>query len=517
MGSNDQTRWGEPAWGGIVSEKSAAHNCFGGVVDLVLGMSMAPSTVRMVLVEGKNGGGATVDQDGFPVATAADTANPATLSTADQVMAAILGTQEGAAEGGYRMASTGVAWADPVEAGALRDALAAHQVQNVMLISAFLSAAALAQAYGATIGYAHTGLLFIEPDCATLAVVDSTDGSVADVRRAPLPDDDVDAVAELTAMAAGAGGLQPRPQGLFVVGSNGVDVELIKAELDAATPLTVSVPTEPESALARGAALASAHAPLFDWSTSALAYAQDPGTGAADPVVALAANAAALDGPIDHDGAESQRLAYSAAPDESDFYTDIGDADAFATGTALLDFRGGEDTGRGRKPFLIALGVLMIFVCGVAALAISLALDIRPSVSERPSIGQRVVVPAKPAPPPVQAPAPAPAAPAPAPAAPVPVPAPAPAAPPVVPVPAAPPVVPVPVAPLPVPALPVPIPGPPPFAPGPPPLPGPGPFAPGLPGIPHGPGPGIPGLPGIPHGPGPGIPGLPGIPGIPHL
>ena len=67
-------------------------------VDLVLGMSMAPSTVRMVLVEGKNGDGATVDQDGFPVATAANTGNEPTLTAANQAMAAILGTREGAAQ-----------------------------------------------------------------------------------------------------------------------------------------------------------------------------------------------------------------------------------------------------------------------------------------------------------------------------------------------------------------------------------------------------------------------------------
>jgi hypothetical protein len=257
---------------------AAAAQLLGGVVDIVFGVSMAPSTVRMVLVEGENGGGATVDQDAFPVAAATNTGNPATSSATDQVLAAILGTRQGAAESGHRLASTGVTSVDPVEAGALRDALAAHRVENIMLVSAFLAAAALAQAYGTTIGYAHTGLLFIEPDCATLAVVDSTDGSVTDVRRASLPDDDVDAVAELTALAADAGRLQPRPQGLFVVGSSGVDVGMIKAELDAATPLTVSSPTEPESALARGAALASAHAPLSDWSTSALAYAQAPGT-----------------------------------------------------------------------------------------------------------------------------------------------------------------------------------------------------------------------------------------------
>ena len=442
-------------------------------VDLVLGMSMAPSTVQMVLVEGKNGDGATVDQDGFPVATAANTSDPATLTAANQVMAAILGTQEGAAQGGYRLAATGVTWTDPVEAGALRDALAAHKIENIMLVSAFLAAAALAQSFGTTIGYAHTGLLFIEPECATLAVVDCTDGSVTDMRRASLPDDDTDAVAELTALAADAVRLQPCPQGLFVVGSNGVDVGMIKAELEAASPLTVSAPTEPESALARGAALASAHAPLFDWSTNALAYAQDPGTGAADPVVPVYAAA---------EGTGSQQRAYSAAPDEPDFYTAVGDAEFLADETEL-----------GRRPFLVALGVMMVFVFGVAALTISLALDIRPSVDKRPSLGRSVVVPARPVPPP------APAAPAIAPAAPL-APVPAPAAPAAPPLPAAPPAIPQ----LPAPQLPR-IPGPGPLAPRPP---GPGP----MPGIPHGPGPG---LPGIPHGGG-GLPHLPGLGGF-HL
>jgi hypothetical protein len=450
-------------------------------VDIVLGVSMAPSTVRMVLVDEKNGDGATVDEDGFPIATAANTGNAATLTAANQVMAAILGTREGAAQGGYRLAATGVTCVDSVGAGALRDALAAHQVENIMLVSAFLAAAALAQSFGATIGYAHTGLLFIEPDCATLAVVDSVDGSITDVRRASLPDDDADAVAELTAMAAGAGWLKPRPQGLFVVGSSGVDVGMIRAELDAATPLTVSAPTEPESALARGAALASAHAPLSDWSTSALAYAQDPGSGAVRPVAAV------------YDASDNQLRAYSAAPDEAKFYTAVGDAEFLA-----------EETDPGRRPFLVALGVLMVFVFGVAALTISLALDIRPSVSSRPSLGRSVVVPAKPAPLPAQAPvAPiAPAAPA-VPAAPVPATV-APRGPAVVPVP-------VPIAPLPAPQLPIPGPGP--LAPGPPPpMPGLGPWGHGPgPGIPHGPGPG---LPGIPHGPGPGLPHLPGIPGL---
>jgi hypothetical protein len=76
-------------------------------VDIVFGVSMAPSTVRMVLVEGENGDGATMDHDGFPVVTEANAVNAAT----DQVVAAILGTRQGGAEGGYRLASTGVTWA----------------------------------------------------------------------------------------------------------------------------------------------------------------------------------------------------------------------------------------------------------------------------------------------------------------------------------------------------------------------------------------------------------------------
>ncbi|ORW03241.1 hypothetical protein AWC14_05335 [Mycobacterium kyorinense] len=364
-------------------------------MDIVLGVSMAPTTVRMVLVEGENADGATVDEDNFAISADDDTAP--TTSAADQVIAAILGTRESADQGGYRLASTGVTWTDPVEASALRDVLAVRKVENVMLVSAFLAAAALAQTVGSAMGYAHTGLLFIEPDSATLAVVDSADGSITDVHRAVLPDDDTEAVARITALTADADGLPSRPQGLFVVGS-GVDVGMIKSELEAATTLAVSAAEEPETALARGAALASAHAPLFESSTAAVAYAQDPGTGLVDPEMALAAGLAPDAPPADG----GQPLAYSADP--------AGDAEE-------LDFRSDADHPE-RKPFLIALSVLTIFVVGVAALAIALALDIRPHVNQRPNLGQSVVAPTKQAPPPQ--PAPPPQAPAPAPAAPAP-------------------------------------------------------------------------------------------------
>ena len=106
-------------------------------MDIVLGVSMAPASVQMVLVEGENADGVLVEEDGFGV-TAVDDSDPTTLP--DQVIAAILGTREGAAEAGFELSSIGVTWTDQVQASVLRDALSAHRLENVMLVSAFLAA-----------------------------------------------------------------------------------------------------------------------------------------------------------------------------------------------------------------------------------------------------------------------------------------------------------------------------------------------------------------------------------------
>ena len=454
-------------------------------MDTVLGVSMAPTAVRMVLVEGENGDGATVDEDNFVVAADGDAA---TIAAADQVISAILGTREGAAEGGYQLASTGVTFTDPIEAAALRDALAAHKIENVMLVSAFLAAAALAQAVGNETNYAQTALLFIEPDNATLAVVDSADGSIADVHRQALPDDDDAAVAQLATLVSGAEALETRPDAVFVVGS-GIDVPLIKPVLEAATTLPLTAPEEPDTALARGAALASANAPLFVSSTAARAYAQDPGTGAIDPF-------AVAPGYFEVPGTDSgdDALAYSAVPDDfADAYT--------GEHTAATDLVGADY--RERRSFGLVGSVLAaIFIVGVAALVVSLAIAIRPTAGVRPVPDHNVVAPTQPAP---AAPAPAPAAPAPEPAV-APPPAPAP-----VPAPPAPAAVPAP-APVPVPAaVPAPAPAPAPVAPVPVPIPLPIPpiFGGPFPGAPFGPGGGGHGGGDEGHGGG-GFPGFPG-------
>jgi hypothetical protein len=426
-------------------------------VETVLGVSMAPTAVRMVLVEGQNADGATVDEDNFAVANSED---PATFSAPNQVVAAILGTREGAHEAGYDLLSTGVTWSDQGAAAELRDELAARKVENVMLVSSFLAAAALAQSMGSAIGYARNALLYVEPDSATLAVVNTSDGSIIDVQREHLPDDDDAAVATLVTLVSVAETLQDKPEGVLVVGS-GVDIPLIKPALEEATSLPLTVPEQPETALARGAALASANAPLFASSTEAQAYALDPGTGSVSPHAydpGYLAVAEAVPGA--EPGAEA--LAYSAVADDSaavftqlgsDAYVGADEHEDFTTGMYPDFVRLDEHEHVSRTPFLTAMSVLIIFVAGVMALVISLAFSIRPTASSRPSLSHNVVAPARlaplPAPPPapapvaapMQAPAAAPApvhtapapiripGPAPAPA-PIPFPAPAPAAPP---------------------------------------------------------------------------------------
>src|SRR6516164_588153 len=331
-------------------------------MDIVLGMSLAPASIQMVVLEGENADGATVEEDEFDV-TASD--DPATATGPDQVIAAILGTREGAADAGLELSAVGVTWTDKVEAAALSDALAAHKIENVMLVSAFLAATALAQSVGAAIGYERTAVLFVEPDTATLAVVETSDGSVADVYKQQIYAESYEeATAQLTGMLTGLERLESPPDGVFLVGS-GVDIAPIKPVLESATALDVSAPEEPETALARGAALASANAPLFSSSTAALAYAQDPGTDAVD-ASALPEYLSIADAAIGEDD-----LAYSAVAD-----------DEASAPTVVTEAGAPRESGPRSRP-----GLLVGSAAAVAGFSAALALEIALAVGIHTTVG----------------------------------------------------------------------------------------------------------------------------------
>ncbi|MGV0048472.1 DUF7159 family protein [Mycobacterium colombiense] len=275
-------------------------------MDIVLGVSMAPRTVRLVAIEGQNADGVTVEQEEFAVGTAGN--------SVDQVIDAIIGSREGVSEGGHRLTSTGVTWSDPTGVGALREAIETHELDGVMLVAPLLAAAALAQTVGYALGYERLAMLFVEPSNATLAVVDVADGSIVDLHRRQTGDGRGGGLAaELATMVSGLDARGSRADGVFLIGC-GTDIVALKSTLEAATSLPVTGPEEPDMALARGAALASANAPLFASSTAALAYALDPGTGELSPPAITPTYLHAWD---DADFATGAR-AYSAVPDEDE-------------------------------------------------------------------------------------------------------------------------------------------------------------------------------------------------------
>jgi hypothetical protein len=347
-------------------------------MEIVLGVSMTPTTVRMALVEGEKADGVVLEHDVFDI-TAID--GSATSSSSEHVIAAILGTQEGAIENGHHLVSTGVTWSDHAEAAVLREALEARGIEDVMLVSELNAAAALAQAVGRAVGFDKTALMFVERDTATLAVVETADGSVVKVLSQSLHS--ADAFAVLTEMVTSLEGETSLPHGMFVVGPS-VDVASVKSHLQGLVSMAVIAPEEPELALARGAALASASAPRFDAATVGLAYSQDP-----DGITAL----------LGYDGAF------------------LDTADIGATN---------GDVQEGRKPFaLVGSSLTAVFAVGMTALAITMGVNIQPTFERatgastvRPSAvvppAVQSATPPTPQPAPKTVPEPAPAAPAPA-------------------------------------------------------------------------------------------------------
>ena len=166
---------------------------------------------------------------------------------------------------------------------------------------------------------------------------------------------------------------------MVVVGS-GVDIPMIKPALEAATSLQLCTPEEPEMALARGAALASANAPLFASSTAALAYALDYGTGGPSH------RGYPARGPEQAGQGQRrlQRRRRTRTPTPTPGWRSEAD-------DAGLD----EGVSRRRPMLLLGSSLAVIFISAVVALEIALAIGIRPTVALRPNPNENLVVPAQ--------------------------------------------------------------------------------------------------------------------------
>lgn len=209
-------------------------------MNTVLGVSVTPTNVRSVLVEGSSADGATLDHDEYDVF--------------EEVGDALRRARDDAEAADQTVSSIGVTWSDDaeLEASVVLDAMARAGLTGVSAIPLSEAVEALASSIGRVIGYQRTALCVVEPDTAAIAVVDTADDSV-DV----LISHAIDSEGALIDWVGAALAEEMRPDGLFMVGSvAGLDDTATTLETELELP--VFNPPEAELALAHGAALASA-------------------------------------------------------------------------------------------------------------------------------------------------------------------------------------------------------------------------------------------------------------------
>lgn len=217
-------------------------------VDAVLGLSMTPTSVGLVLVEGADADGATMDGSAFDVRDDA-------FTSAQQAAEAVRRTEEMAATRGLRLHSIGVTWSEDADAEAslLMKSLSESGFDNVVPIRMPAATEALARGMAAVIGHDTTAVCVIEPDTVITLIVHTRNGAVQTAFNHAI-DSDESLIGWLSTVFARA---DWQPEALVLVGSAG-GFETIVGPLEDALGVPVFAPEEAQLALARGAALASA-------------------------------------------------------------------------------------------------------------------------------------------------------------------------------------------------------------------------------------------------------------------
>ncbi|PND58378.1 hypothetical protein CRM90_06975 [Mycobacterium sp. ENV421] len=217
-------------------------------LETVLGLSMTPTTVGLVLVEGDGAEGATKGHDAFEVRRGGFSP----VTTSEFVAEALSRTQ--AIVGDQRLQSIGVTWSDDasVEASLLLDSLADCGFANVIPIRLPEATEAFARGIGHVIGSDVTAVCVVEPEAIVALIVDADEGTVQTAVSYALETDEdlIDWLSQLL------GASEWEPDGLVLLGS-GDGLEPIARSLEQMLGIPVFAPAEAELALARGAALAS--------------------------------------------------------------------------------------------------------------------------------------------------------------------------------------------------------------------------------------------------------------------
>ena len=150
-------------------------------MDAVLGLSVTPTSVGLVLVGGQDGDGITLDGDGFEVR------RPSTaVQTSERAAAAVRRTEAFAADHGRRVHSIGVTWSDDAdtEASLLLKSLSDSGFDNIVPVRLSEATDALARQIAQILGYQTTAICVIEPEQLIALVVSVDEWSESSVQTA---------------------------------------------------------------------------------------------------------------------------------------------------------------------------------------------------------------------------------------------------------------------------------------------------------------------------------------------
>lgn len=239
-------------------------------MNAVLGLSVTPSAVGLVLVDGRDAEATTVDRENFEVGGGPTAA----LQTSERAAEAVLRTEALAAGRGQRVHSIGVTWSDDADAEAslLLKSLSESGFDNIVAVRRSEATDALARGIAEMMGYATTAVCVVEPEQLIALVVSTDEGAVQTaVNHSVVTEEDL--VGWLSSVFTRA---DWEPEALVLVGS-AEDLDGLLPVLEEALAVPVFAPAEAQLALARGAALACAPSAEFaGWSVPAGAPAPAP-------------------------------------------------------------------------------------------------------------------------------------------------------------------------------------------------------------------------------------------------
>ena len=219
-------------------------------MDTVLGLSLTPTTVGLVLADGDDVDGTALAVE--EITLEQDSTGLSAVNASTQAAAAVSRVQAMVEAQGQRLHGIGLTWsaAAAAEAALLLESLAVAGLDNVVPVRFQQAAESLSGAAAPADEAAPTAVCVVEPGSATVLTMSGRDGAPGVVQH-PFVDDD-----ELVAWLTGLFPPDMRRPGVIVVTGSGADVESVASRLQAELALPVVGESAAQLALAHGAALA---------------------------------------------------------------------------------------------------------------------------------------------------------------------------------------------------------------------------------------------------------------------